>query len=233
MKRKFHSFFLPLALLFVFHFLHSPPAFADTDGSEIQVVSPSYLEVQLGPAFAGTEFQFRTDTGIYPGLIQVGEDGVLRLEIGGSSHYILSCVSTGMTTPGYIPQPEITSPPKSTPYVPDYQPAAQIAPVTQVESGVPPSPGTQTDPGNPIQTPQSTPLPVQSVPEEYVPEQISYEQPVEDIVYYEEEDYYPAIPMESLIILLVGLLVCIAVLIGLKLASPKSSDNEDFDDYDE
>ena len=233
MKRKFQSLFLPLALLFVFHLLHSPPAFADTDGSEIQVVSPSYLEVQLGPAFAGTEFQFRTDTGIYPGLIQVGEDGVLRLEIGGSSHYILSSVGTGMTTPGYIPQPEITSPPMSTPYVPDYQPAAQIAPVTQVESGVPPSPGTQTDPGNPIQTAQSTPLPVQSVPEEYVPEQISYEQPVEDIVYYEEEDYYPAIPMESLIILLVGLLVCIAVLIGLKLASPKSSDDDDFDDYDE
>ena len=93
MKRKSQSLFLPLALLFVFHFLHAPPAFADTDGSEIQVVSPSYLEVPLGPAFAGTEFQFRTDTGIYPGLIQVGEDGVLCLEIGGSSHYILSCVS--------------------------------------------------------------------------------------------------------------------------------------------
>ena len=45
MKRKFQSLFLPLALLFVFHLLHSPPAFADTDGSEIQVVSPSYLEV--------------------------------------------------------------------------------------------------------------------------------------------------------------------------------------------
>ena len=232
MKRKFQSLFLPLALLFVFHFLHSPPAYADTDGSEIQVVSPSYLEVQLGPAFAGTEFQFRTDTGIYPGLIQVGEDGVLRLEIGGSSHYILSCVSTGMTTPGYIPQPEITSPPMSTPYVPDYQPAAQVAPVTQVESGVPTTPDTQTDPGNPIQTAQSTPLPVQPVPEEYVPEQISYEQPVEEIIYY-EEDAFPAVPMDYLLILIAGLLVCIAVLICLKLSSPKSSDDDDFDDYDE
>ena len=231
MKRKFQSLFLPLALLFVFHLLHSPPAYADTDGSEIQVVSPSYLEVQLGPAFAGTEFQFRTDTGIYPGLIQVGEDGVLRLEIG-SSHYILSCVSTGMTTPGYIPQPEITSPPMSTPYVPDYQPAAQVAPVTQVESGVPTTPDTQTDPGNPIQTAQSTPLPVQPVPEEYVPEQISYEQPVEEIIYY-EEDAFPAVPMDYLLILIAGLLVCIAVLICLKLASPKSSDDDDFDDYDE
>ena len=223
MKRKFQSLFLPLALLFVFHLLHSPPAFADTDGSEIQVVSPSYLEVQLGPAFAGTEFQFRTDTGIYPGLIQVGGDGVLRLEIGGSSHYILSCVSTGMTTPGYIPQPEITSPPMSTPYVPDYQPAAQVAPVTQTDPVVQIEPVTQV---------QSTPLPVQSVPGEYVPEQISYEQPVEEIIYY-EEDAFPAVPMDYLLILIAGLLVCIAVLICLKLSSPKSSDDDDFDDYDE
>ena len=223
MKRKFQSLFLPLALLFVFHLLHSPPAFADTDGSEIQVVSPSYLEVQLGPAFAGTEFQFRTDTGIYPGLIQVGEDGVLRLEIGGSSHYILSSVGTGMTTPGYIPQPEITSPPMSTPYVPDYQPAAQVEPVTQTDPVVQIEPVTQV---------QSTPLPVQSASEEYVPEPTSYEQPVEEIVYY-EEDAFPAVPMDYLLILIAGLLVCIAVLICLKLASPKSSDDDDFDDYDE
>jgi len=223
MKRKFQSLFLPLALLFVFHLLHSPPAFADTDGSEIQVVSPSYLEVQLGPAFAGTEFQFRTDTGIYPGLIQVGGDGVLRLEIGGSSHYILSCVSTGMTTQGYIPQPEITSPPMSTPYVPDYQPVTQAAPVTQTD------PVEQIEPFTQV---QSTPLPVQQVPEEYVPDPTSYEQPVEEIIYY-EEDAFPAVPMDYLLILIAGLLVCIAVLICLKLASPKSSDDDDFDDYDE
>ena len=57
MERKFQSLFLPLALLLVFHFLHSPPAFADTDGSDIQIISPSYLEVQLGPAFAGTKLR--------------------------------------------------------------------------------------------------------------------------------------------------------------------------------
>ena len=137
-----------------------------------------------------------------------------------------------MSTQGYIPQPEITSPLMSTPYVRDYQPAAQIAPVTHVESGVPTTPGTQTDPGNPIQTVQSTPLPVQSVPEEYAPEPTSYEQPVEEIVYY-EEDAFPAVPMDYLLILIAGLLVCIAVLICLKLATPKSSDDDDFDDYDE
>ena len=39
--------------------------------------------------------------------------------------------------------------------------------------------------------------------------------------------------MDYLLILIAGLLVCIAVLICLKLATPKSSDDDDFDDYDE
>ena len=105
----------------------------------------------------------------------------------------------------------------STPYVPDYQPVTQTDPVEQIE---------------PVTQVQSTPLPVQQSPEEYVPEQISYEQPVEEIVYY-EEDAFPAVPMDYLLILIAGLLVCIAVLICLKLATPKSSDDDDFDDYDE
>jgi hypothetical protein len=128
-----------------------------------------------------------------------------------------------MTTQGYIPQPEITSPPMSTPYVPDYQPASQVAPITQ------PDPVVQIEPFTQV---QSTPLPVQQVPEEYVPDPISYEQPAEEIIYY-EEDAFPAVPMDYLLILIAGLLVCIAVLICLKLATPKSSDDDDFDDYDE
>ena len=48
-----------------------------------------------------------------------------------------------------------------------------------------------------------------------------------------EEDAFPAVPMDYLLILIAGLLVCIAVLICLKLATPKSSDDDDFDDYDE
>lgn len=65
-----------------------------TDGTELQVMQPQNLEIHLGQEWSGTAFQLRTDAGLYPGVIAVGEDGTLRLEIGGSSNYILSCVSS-------------------------------------------------------------------------------------------------------------------------------------------
>ena len=60
-----------------------------TDGTELQVMQPSQLEVQLGEEWAGALFELETDVGMYPNAIPVGEDGTLRLEIGGSSKYIL------------------------------------------------------------------------------------------------------------------------------------------------
>lgn len=39
----------------------------DTDGTELQVAQPVILEVQLGPQWAGVEFQLKTDAGLYPG----------------------------------------------------------------------------------------------------------------------------------------------------------------------
>lgn len=61
-----------------------------TDGTELQVIQPSDLEIHLGPEWTGAEFSLETDAGTYPGTIPVGEDGVLRLEIGGSERYILT-----------------------------------------------------------------------------------------------------------------------------------------------
>ena len=75
-----------------------------TEGTELQVMVPQNLEIQLGQNWAGVEFQLKTDVGMYPGVITVGENGVLKLEIGGSENYILSCVNSG--TP--IPVPEET-----------------------------------------------------------------------------------------------------------------------------
>lgn len=66
----------------------------DTDGSELQVAQPVVLEIQLGQQWAGTEFQLKTDTGLYPGTITVGQDGILRTELGSSGRYILSCANT-------------------------------------------------------------------------------------------------------------------------------------------
>ena len=51
-----------------------------TDGTELQVMEPEKLEVQLGVDWAGTEFQLKTDAGLYPGTITVDQDGVLRLD---------------------------------------------------------------------------------------------------------------------------------------------------------
>ncbi len=71
----------------------------DTDGTELQVAQPSVLEVQLGPQWAGVEFQLKTDAGLYPGTITVGQDGVLRTELGCSNSYILSCLNSGTAAP--------------------------------------------------------------------------------------------------------------------------------------
>ena len=71
----------------------------DTDGTELQVAQPVMLEVQLGSQWAGVEFQLKTDAGLYPGTIPVGQDGILRMELGHSGSYILSCMSSTVTVP--------------------------------------------------------------------------------------------------------------------------------------
>lgn len=76
-----------------------------TDGSELQVVKAEQLEIQLGTSWSGVEFQLKTDAGVYPGTVKVGTDGVLRLEIGGSSQYILTCMNSSTS----IPEPEDTA----------------------------------------------------------------------------------------------------------------------------
>lgn len=70
-----------------------------TDGTEMQVLEAEQLEIQLGADWAGVEFELKTDAGMYPGTIAVGEDGVLRMEIGGSSSYILTCLNSSVTLP--------------------------------------------------------------------------------------------------------------------------------------
>lgn len=78
-----------------------------TAGDELQVIEAEQLEIQLGVEWADVEFRLKTDAGLYPNTVAVGKDGVLRLEIGGSSKYILSCVNS------VIPVPEPDGPPLS------------------------------------------------------------------------------------------------------------------------
>ena len=70
-----------------------------TDGTELQVMKPQNLQIHLGEEWARIGFELTTDAGKYPGVIPVGEDGVLRLEIGGSENYILSCLNSSSDIP--------------------------------------------------------------------------------------------------------------------------------------
>lgn len=78
-----------------------------TEGTEQGIVKAEQLEIFLGEAWAGVEFQLRTDAGKYPDPIPVGENGVLSLEIGGSEHYYLTCQATRTEAP--VPEDESVS----------------------------------------------------------------------------------------------------------------------------
>ena len=91
---------LVLALMCILTFpIGVSAASQGTNGDEMQVATPEKLEIHLGQEWAGVTFELQTDYGKYPNPIPVGEDGVLRLEIGGSSSYVLSCLSSETEAP--------------------------------------------------------------------------------------------------------------------------------------
>lgn len=104
-----------------------PAALADTDGTEPKITQqPAQLVLQLGPGWAGVEFELRTDAGAYPAPVVVDETGVLTMDLGGSSTYTLSCLGASPATPPPTPGPaaagavlypspaELTTPPSDT-----------------------------------------------------------------------------------------------------------------------
>ena len=106
MKKKFIkavSLVAALACLLCFP-VKASAASQGTNGTELEVVQAQTLQVQLGEAWAGVEFQLRTDAGKYPDPIPVGENGILELEIGGSENYILTCLASRVE----IPEPSET-----------------------------------------------------------------------------------------------------------------------------
>lgn len=109
---------ISLIITSILLFTLSVPALArdGTDGTELRVATPEQLEIQLGAAWAGVEFRLKTDSGTYPGTILVGADGVLRLEIGGSSSYQLTCIGSAVPapTPEVQPSPSPTDKPSAT-----------------------------------------------------------------------------------------------------------------------
>lgn len=108
MRKKILGAAMALSLGALMLFPVPASAAEGTEGSEMQVLQAEQLEIQLGTDWAGVEFELKTDAGMYPGTIPVGEDGVLRLEIGGSSSYILTCLNSAVPTPDPAQAPATT-----------------------------------------------------------------------------------------------------------------------------
>ncbi|WP_409969331.1 hypothetical protein RFF05_05215 [Bengtsoniella intestinalis] len=68
-----------------------------TDEADANVLIPEQLTIELGTQWAGAEFELETEYGLYPGVIPADDQGVLALEIGGSSFYTLRYTGTGVT----------------------------------------------------------------------------------------------------------------------------------------
>ena len=130
MKKKFVkavSLVAALACLLCFP-VKASAASQGTNGTELEVVQAQKLQVQLGEAWAGVEFQLRTDACKYPDPIPVGENGILELEIGGSENYLLTCLASRVE----IPEPGETEAPTENTQEPTVEADAEIAEIAGV-----------------------------------------------------------------------------------------------------
>ena len=120
----------------------SPAALADTGDNTPKITKqPEQLVLQLGTRWAGVEFELRTDAGVFPAPIAVDESGVLRMDLGGSSTYTLSCIESSLP----IPDPQQGA----------EQGDAQTPPTTdEATSQQPPEPAPQPEPLPPTPEPE-------------------------------------------------------------------------------
>ena len=79
-----------------------------TEGNELQVLQPEQLEIHLGAELAGAQFSLKTDAGMYPGTVAADANGILKLEIGGSSAYVLTRLDPAATAVPMSASPEST-----------------------------------------------------------------------------------------------------------------------------
>ena len=84
-----------------------------TEGNEQQVLQPEQLEIHLGAELAGAQFSLKTDAGMYPGTVAADANGILKLEIGGSSAYVLTRLDPETTAASAPASTESTGDPSS------------------------------------------------------------------------------------------------------------------------
>ncbi len=73
------------------------------------------LEIDLGADNAGAEFYFKTDVGVMPGTLKADTNGVITVELGGSSRYILTYAAASAGMPSTAEPEETTAGGSETP----------------------------------------------------------------------------------------------------------------------
>lgn len=180
------TFLMSVMLMLIWLLPQTVYAAEGTEGTEMQILQPQQLEIQLGSNWTGVEFQLKTDAGLYPGTIPVGEDGVLRLEIGGSSTYTLTCLNSSTPAPDVVQAP-----------------ATEEADSKDVTSAA-----TETEPESDVKQPADT-----------------------EITSAEDEpNTIAGIPVLHIALFGGGLLIAVAVLIGMRISSRRHAVDADYDE---
>ena len=114
-KKRTYRRWTALLLAAVLSLALAPAALADTGDTTPKITQqPDQLVLQLGVRWAGVEFELRTDAGVFPVPVVVDDSGVLRMDLGGSTTYTLSCIDSTVPIPGPVagemPGNEITPP---------------------------------------------------------------------------------------------------------------------------
>lgn len=137
-KRKILSLSLAALAMAVSIAVSIPVVYADTDGNELKTTAqPDKLVLDLGADWAGAEFELKLDTGVFPVPVVVSEAGVLVMDLGGSTSYMLTlkpspAAATSEPTPEHTTEPGGTTTPATT------APTAQPAEPKAEASGIPP-----------------------------------------------------------------------------------------------
>ncbi|MPM58158.1 hypothetical protein SDC9_104987 [bioreactor metagenome] len=137
MKRKKTQPWAGALLAVVLSLALCPVALADTDGTEPKITQkPDQLVLQLGARWAGVEFELRTDAGIFPVPVVVDASGVLRMDLGGSTTYTLSCMESTIPIPDPAPPTTEQNPAQEGQTPLPQQPAAKPTPA-EPRQGIP------------------------------------------------------------------------------------------------
>ena len=206
--RKLLCFIAVLLTLFLFAVI---PAFADTGESTLQISGePAKLILQLGPGWAGAQFELRTDAGMYPGPVVVGEDGVLRMDLGGSKTFTLSRVQGAA-------QGNTVAPP-----VNNAMPAVDV-PATGTTPGaaVAPSATDATAPTTDVDLDAFLAALTESGTEVPAEQPVAVEEPAEQ-----------GVPTKHILLFGVGILAAVAALVILSRLKKRRTDDDEEDDYE-